>query len=136
MNENRVLHSLGVANKMVELGKDRGLCEKELMELFVLGYNHDIGYQFDSHHHNEVGGEVLKNYHYPYWKEVYYHGIPNAPYHSEYLDILNMADMMINLSGEDVGFYARLEDIKSRHGEDSIPYKNCVQLVNELINKK
>lgn len=42
----RLNHSLAVANKMVEIGKDLNLKESDLKDLFVLGYNHDIGYEF------------------------------------------------------------------------------------------
>ena len=43
-----------------------------------------------------------------------------------------MADMQIDKYGNDVGYTKRLEDIKSRYGEDSIPYQNCVKLINQL----
>jgi HD-GYP domain-containing protein (c-di-GMP phosphodiesterase class II) len=39
-------HSYAVANKMVELGKEKNLLDEQLQELFLLGYLHDIGYQF------------------------------------------------------------------------------------------
>ena len=91
--------------------------------LFLLGYNHDIGYDFcfDKKEHNIVGGELLKNNGYKYWKEVYYHGNPDCKYKSLILKILNMADMQIDKYGNDVGYEKRLEDIKNRYGEDSLP---------------
>ena len=46
MDEDRLNHSLAVANKMVEIGKNLNLEESDLQDLFVLGYNHDIGYEF------------------------------------------------------------------------------------------
>jgi hypothetical protein len=75
---------------------------------------------------------MLKESGYKYWEEVYYHGNPNTSYESLYLTILNMADMQIDKYGNDVGYTKRLEDIKSRYGEDSIPYQNCVKLINQL----
>ena len=60
--EDRVKHSLSVALKMIEIGKKKNLSEEQLEELFVLGLNHDIGYQFgNSENHNEIGAEILKN---------------------------------------------------------------------------
>ena len=136
MDNDRLKHSLGVANKMVELAKEKGLSEIEIQELFLLGFIHDIGYRFDiNNNHAKIGGEILKQSNYKYWKEVYYHGFPNIEFKSEYLDILNYADMSIDKYGNDVGFDKRWEDIKSRHGEDSNAYKNCVKLINELKNK-
>ena len=133
MDNDRIKHSYAVASKMVELGKEKGLTEEQLQELFILGYIHDIGYQFgNNENHNVIGGNVLKNNGYKYWQEVYYHGTPNSEYKSLYLDILNTADMMIDKYGRDVGFDGRLEDIKGRYGEDSIQYINCVKIVNEL----
>jgi len=39
---------------------------------------------------------------------------------------------MIDKYGNDVGFDKRLDDIKNRYGENSIQYKNCVKIINEL----
>ena len=133
MNEDRLKHSYSVANKMVTLGKEKGLNENELNALFLLGYLHDIGYQFgDNEKHNILGGNLLKENNYKYWKEAYYHGKPNCKYKSLFLDILNTADMMIDKCGNEVGFDKRLEDIKDRYGEQSIQYINSVKIVSEL----
>lgn len=135
MDLDRIKHSLSVANKMIEIGKQKGLNDIQLQELFVLGYNHDIGYDFcfDKKEHNIVGGEILKNNGYKYWKEVYYHGNPNSEYQSQFLKILNMADMQIDKYGNDVGYEKRLEDIKNRYGEDSIQYINANKVINLII---
>jgi hypothetical protein len=118
---------------MVELGKEKGLKENELNDLFLLGYLHDIGYQYgDNTNHNTTGGLLLKNNNYKHWKEVYYHGIPDSEYKSLYLKILNTADMMIDKYGNDVGFEKRLEDIKARYGKNSIQYKNCSKMISKL----
>lgn len=124
MDLDRIKHSLSVANKMIEIGKQKGLNDIQLQELFVLGYNHDIGYEFCSNNieHNIVGGKILKENGYKYWQEVYYHGNPDADYNSLFLKILNMADMQIDKKGNDVGYEKRLEDIKLRYGENSKPY--------------
>ena len=133
MDNDRLIHSYAVANKMVELGKEKNLLDEQLQELFLLGYLHDIGYQFGTNeNHNMIGGNLLRNSNYKYWKEVYYHGIANSEYKSLYLDILNTADMMIDKCGNDVGFVKRLEDIKKRYGEDSIQYINCFKIINKL----
>ena len=133
MDNDRLKHSYAVANKMIELGKEKNLSDEQLQELFLLGYLHDIGYQFGTNeNHSMIGGNLLRNSNYKCWKEVYYHGILNSEYKSLYLDILNTADMMIDKYGNDVGFDKRLDDIKNRYGEDSIQYINCVKIINEL----
>ena len=134
MDFDRLKHSLAVANKMMEIGKKLNLSELELEELFVLGYVHDIGYSFsnEKEEHNIIGGNILKNSGYKYFKEVYYHGNPDCNYESLYLEILNQADMQINKYGIDVGYEKRLEDIKQRYGEDSVPYKNSKKLIKQM----
>ena len=135
MDEDRVKHSLSVALKMIEIGKKKKLSEEQLEELFVLGLNHDIGYQFgNSENHNEIGAEILKNCGYKYWKEVLNHGKIDNIYNSLYLDILNEADMKIDKYGNDVGYDKRLEDIENRYRAESKVYKNAKTLIEKLGN--
>lgn len=130
MDNDRVKHSISVARRMVEIGKSYNLSNEELEELFVLGLNHDIGYEFcDGKDHNVVGGNILKRSNYKYWREVYYHGVVQEEYSSLYLKILNTADMQVDKYGNVVGFEERLKDIKSRYGEDSVVYKRCVLFI-------
>lgn len=136
MDNDRLIHSYNVGLKMIEIGKTFNLTEEQLQELFVLGLNHDIGYQFgDNSNHNIIGGEILKKSNYKYYKEVYYHGELTDEYHSLYLDILNMADMQIDKYGNDVGYTNRLKDIENRYGKESRVYKKCNKLIDNL-NKK
>lgn len=134
MDKDRLHHSLAVARKMMEIGKQKGLSKEDLEELFILGFNHDIGYEFTNHgiNHNIIGGNILKNNHYKYWKEVYYHGEVDSEYKSSYLTILNQADMQIDKYGNDVGYDKRLEDIKNRYGKESTVYQKCVSLIKEI----
>lgn len=126
MNFDRLKHSYRVAIKMQDIGKKLKLESNQINELFILGLNHDIGYQFTNNHtiHNRIGGKNLKQTNYKYWKEVYYHGETNIEYNSLYLDILNLSDIQIDKYGNNVGFDKRLIDIKKRYGEDSNTYKN------------
>ena len=114
MNEDRLRHSIAVARKMVEIAKSKNLSDEDIKNCFIIGYNHDIGYEFtkNGNNHNTIGGEILRN-NFKYWREIYYHGEINVEYKSLYLDILNQADMQIDKYGNDVGYDKRLEDIKS-----------------------
>ena len=133
MDNNRLNHSLAVAKKMVEIGKNYSLKYDELSDLYVLGFNHDIGYEYGNNsNHAHIGGEILKRNNYKYWKEIYYHGDINSEYTSLFLNILNEADMQIDKYGNDVGYIKRLEDIKKRYGENSTTYKNAKILVSKL----
>lgn len=134
MDLDRLNHSYAVGKKMIQIGKELKLEEKELNDLFLLGLNHDIGYEFTKKgiNHNKIGGTILKNNGYKYWKEVYYHGEVNEKYNSLYLTILNKADMQIDKYGNDVGYDKRLQDIKNRYGEKSIVYINAEELIKKL----
>ena len=137
MDYDRLKHSLAVARKMVSIGKNKGLSEEQLQELFILGYNHDIGYEFGTNeNHSVIVGNILKQSNYKYWQEVYFHGGTDIQYHSLYLDILNMADMQIDKYGNDVGYDKRLEDIASRYGKLSTTYKNAEILISKLRSEK
>ncbi len=138
MNNDRLVHSYNVGKKMMEIGKKYDLSESQLQELFVLGLNHDIGYEFTTNgiNHNKIGGELLKQSGFKYYKEVYYHGELTNEYNSLYLDILNMADMKIDKYGNDVGYDNRLKDIESRYGKDSDVYNNCYELIEYLKTKE
>ena len=133
MDNNRLNHSLAVAKKMVEIGKNYSLKYDELSDLYVLGFNHDIGYEYGNNsNHAHIGGKILKRNNYKYWKEIYYHGDINSEYTSLFLNILNEADMQIDKYGNDVGYIKRLEDIKKTYGENSTTYKNAKILVSKL----
>jgi len=134
MDIDRLKHSIGVAKKMVEIGKEYKLNVDDLQKLYILGYNHDIGYEFseDKIEHNIVGGNLLKNNGYKYWKEVYYHGNPSDEYESLFLTILNMADMQIDKYGNDVGYEKRLIDIENRYGSNSMQYLNSKAIIAKI----
>ena len=136
MDIDRLKHSYAVATKMVSIAKEMNLSNEDINNCFIIGFNHDIGYEFVDKgiNHGKVGGELLKNTNFKYWKEIYYHGLLQDEYNSLYLDILNKADMQIDKYGNDVGYTKRLEDIKSRYGEESKVYKTCLELVNRLNN--
>ena len=137
MDFDRMKHSLAVARKMVEIGNKLELNKEQLHELFILGFNHDIGYEFGTNEsHNIIGGNMLKNSGYKYWQEVYYHSNPEAGYNSLYLDILNEADMKINKYGEDVGYEKRLEDIRNRYGSDAVQYNDALKIIDYLENRR
>ena len=138
MDFDRLKHSYAVGKKMIQIGKELKLKENELSDLFLLGLNHDIGYEFAKNgiNHNKIGGTILKNNGYKYWKEVYHHGEISDEYNSLYLTILNQADMQIDKYGKDVGYDKRLEDIKKRYGKENEIYKKCCELVQKLKEKQ
>lgn len=128
----RLKHSLSVANKMQELAKDKA--EVDSNDAFILGLLHDIGYQFTENtgEHAKVGGEVLRNQGYKYWKEVYYHGIPQEDFDSSMLQLLNYADMTIGPTGNELTIEERILDISDRYGKGSIQEETAIALAKQL----
>ena len=137
MDNDRLKHSYAVAKKMMEIATEYKLSKEDIQNCFLIGLNHDIGYEFaiKGVNHNKIGGELLRVNGFKYWKEVYYHGDINCQYKSIFLDILNQADMQIDKYGNDVGYDRRLEDIKERFGESSTIYKNCITLIESIRTK-
>ena len=44
---------------------------KQLRDLYVLGFNHDIGYEYGNNsNHAHIGGEILRRNNYKYWKKI------------------------------------------------------------------
>ncbi len=134
MDEDRAKHSLAVAKKMVEIAKKYNMNEMDIKNCFIIGINHDIGYEFslNKNEHNKIGGKVLKETGFKFWKEIYFHGEVDIEYESPYLKILNQADMQIDKFGNDVGYDKRLKDIKIRYGENSNTYSKCCKLVEKI----
>ena len=101
MTIDRIKHSYAVALKMQEIGKNLKLTEEQINELFILGFNHDIGYHFvnDNESHNKIGGELLKQSNYKYWEEVYYHGEIdiNYSYKINFLDYYHLIKSVFSL---------------------------------------
>ena len=62
INEDRMMHSIGVARLLEEEALQSGHDLKYAKEMFLLGYLHDIGYEFANTQpeHNRLGGELLK----------------------------------------------------------------------------
>ncbi len=134
ISNERLKHSLEVARLMKKSAEDVGWNKQKCEEMFVLGFLHDIGYEFAEQQcdHASVGGEMLKNQGYKYWKEVSCHGKLDVEYISEELTMLNIADMSIDSTGKEVGASARLSDIASRYGIDSKQYIEAEQLARKI----
>lgn len=138
ISENKMKHSIAVARYMQKYAQERLLSEELAEELFILGYLHDIGEEFTpvKTDHNKVGGLLLKNQKYKYWKEVYYHGEVQDEYTSVALQVLNLAELCISSDGSFVGIDQRLAMLKEKFGENSAEYVNTCALAKMIREKK
>lgn len=129
INENRLNHILAVARKAYKIAKDFGYDEQYAREMFALGWNHDIGYEFDPINHENVGADILPNY--KYAEFIRSHGLAPAQLTKEWI-IINLADMTISPTGEETTIEARLAEIESRYGKDHIWYKQSKEVCDIL----
>jgi uncharacterized FAD-dependent dehydrogenase len=107
---------------------------QESKDMFLLGFLHDSMYDFENEFfsHNEIISKLVPD---KFKKELLYHsGIQNK-YSSLNLDILYLADEVVNGYGEIGKFSERIKDIKKRHGKESKNYMETINLINYL-NKK
>lgn len=138
ISNDRKLHIFGVAELLKKYAEEKGLGEDVAQEYYLLGLLHDIGYEFaepkDYNNHHFIGGEVLKKQGYKHWQEVYWHGVIDRDYESEFLDILEWADMHIDSAGNYVSFEERLNEISERY---NVPVENLFSkpVVDRLIKK-
>lgn len=138
ISDERLAHMRSVGRRAQAIAMHEGIeNQEELEDIFLLGYLHDVGYEFsnDQADHERVGGDILKRNGYRFWQEIYHHGDPDAGYSSPLLDILNTADMLTNSKGESVTFDDRLSDIADRYGQDSRQYIKAKKLSEQLIAK-
>ena len=129
INENRLNHILAVARKAYKIAKDFGYDEQYAREMFALGWNHDIGYEFDPINHENVGADILPNY--KYAEFIRSHGLAPAQLTKEWI-IINLADMTTSPTGEETTIEARLAEIESRYGKDHIWYKQSKEVCDIL----
>ena len=63
MDNDRLKHSFAVAKKMMDIAKEYNLSEEDINKCFIIGINHDIGYEFTTNgiNHNKIGGELLRD---------------------------------------------------------------------------
>ena len=139
ISEDRLHHILGVARKAYKIAKDMGHDEDFCRRCFMLGWIHDVGYEFaeNQSEHPDISAKMLllinedtiaSDLKKPFYKAIKEHGkYPSGitEEHSEMTEeyrILNMADMQVDNQGNKVSVSQRLDDIKNRYGEHSNQY--------------
>lgn len=106
IDERRLHHILGVARRCREIAEERGYNEDGQRQAFLLGWLHDIGYEFgDNVSHAAEGASLLVSDpgdlskagiggcgenpgDYPYAREIFYHGVPAKERKIEEFDFL------------------------------------------------
>lgn len=127
ISNDRLFHILSVARKCYEIAKKEGFKEDFCRKMWLIGWLHDIGYEFttEKEKHPDISVELMQNL----CIDISDININAIKYHGKYPEkitdewrILNMTDMLIDSKGNDVGVMARLEDIEYRFGRYSDIY--------------
>lgn len=132
ITENRLHHILGVARKAYQIAKQMGKDERFCRRCFMLGWLHDVGYEFSimPEQHPEKSAEMLlsltdnpaiSDSEKKAYTAIRCHGSYTAHMTDEY-KILTAADMTVDADGKEVDVMTRLEGIKQRYGERSNQY--------------
>lgn len=147
ISEDRLHHILSVAKECYEIAKSEGFNENFCRKMFMIGWNHDIGYEFSKTQieHPKISSELIHQL--LCFKTIYDTTIPPKTNHAIYYHgqlpdesllfndewrILNIADLTIDSKGNKVGIRKRLEDIKNRYGKHSNQYIMASELAVKI----
>lgn len=136
ISEDKAKHCLGVARECYRLAKERGYDEDFCRRMFMVGWNHDVGYEFvtDTREHPKVSEEMLCSLGVQDKKVMHAirtHGHVSEVHSIEYY-ILNQADLTVDSQGNKVDVVTRLRDIEKRYGCLSEQAKNAWAMAFEL----
>lgn len=134
ISKDRMQHTLMVARRSYDLAKNKyHLNETECRKAFVIGFLHDIGYEFSENNleHPEKGYELIKDTLGIELPEIRLHGDPYAE-QTTFLSILNEADMTVDGKGNIVTVEERLNDIKSRYSPEAMEYLKTVEMAKNI----
>ena len=129
ISEDRLRHILGVARKAYEIAIERGHDEDYAMKCFLMGWLHDVGYEFveQKKYHSKMSGKMLlslidnESFNNDFIQAIVEHGFTPQRLSEEWI-ILNQADMQVGPNGQEMTIKERLEDIEKRFGKDSEIY--------------
>ncbi len=148
ISEDRLHHIIGVARKAYRTAKEMGFEEAFCRRCFMLGWIHDVGYEFaeKQSEHPDISSELLRTLVFSRdedgrtgsdascdneWANsllaIRKHGLYTEDETAEW-KILNTADMLIDSKGNEVTVSQRLEDIRYRYGEHSNQYLTACDL--------
>lgn len=134
ITNNKLCHCLGVARQCYKIAKEKYDFDEEAARgMFVVGFNHDIGYEFcdKPNEHPMESARMLDLAFGTYNSTIARHGNPCYE-QTISLRILNEADLTVSHTGDIITAEERLLGIKQRYGEDSREYINAIKLAKDL----
>lgn len=138
ISEERIMHMLQVGRTAYQLSKEMfNWDETKCQQMFTLGLMHDCGYEYSESQsdHPVVGATLLSECNYQFSEEIRWHGIASAPYESDELLVLNIADLLTGSLGEIVSLNERLCSIKNKYGRQASQYREACLLALQITHK-
>lgn len=140
--QQKAQHMLEVANLCYEIARDKyGQDEDFCQAMWVVGWNHDIGYAFlndkDVDEHPVLSADILNKTFKgsrgttQSLRAILYHG-KDIDEDFLSLKILNEADLRVSPSGKRVSVEERLIDIGQRYGIRSKQFERCESIAKKL----
>lgn len=146
ISEDRLHHIIGVARKAYQLAKSMDCDEDFARKMFMVGWVHDVGYEFSKEQaeHPGISSEMLHQL--VCSNKIYDTSVSSKTthaiqHHGRYSDdavsnlawkIINLADMQIDSKGNEVDAMDRLADIKERYGEHSDQYLTACDICYKI----
>lgn len=149
ISESRLNRILAVARQCYNLSKRMNYSEEFCRRMFMIGWIHDIGYEFTSEQmlHSFESAEMIRFLSGSHEKMSY--GLKSAygavAFHGSKLDdtnkelensaewiILNAADFTINSQGNAVSCEQRLFEIRTEYGENSKEYLESLDICRTI----
>lgn len=135
ITDNRLRHNLGVARECYNLALHKyNFSEEKARGMFVMGFLHDIGYEFADNrkNHPSVSYEIILQLDKDMLLAIKNHGNSTLDEFSIFDKVLNNADLTVNSKGDNCSVEDRLNDIKIRYGDNSKEYNSALDLADKL----
>lgn len=134
ISEDKLHHILGVARRCYEIAKEREYSEEDARRLFMIGWIHDVGYEFSERfeEHPKISDNMISTLVKHGNFAVRNHGSVDLGYSDRELEILNIADLTVDHKGNKCTIEERLKGIEDRFGKDTDSYKNAKKLAKQL----
>ena len=135
IKENRIKHILGVARRCYEIAKKEQFDEDFCQKMYLLGWIHDVGYDFEPHNHEQASAKLLGMFTNDdtALEALKYHDEWGMKPRSAEHRILMMADMTTDSQGNKVTIEQRLEDVARRFGKESETYKKAYKATRQWV---
>lgn len=137
LNNNRLAHSIGVANFLYTYGLTHNYSAKDTQNLYLMGLLHDIGYLDNPSgaNHAAKGSDILRRngFHQKFTNCIRFHGkVPEKQPISKNQKLLWLGDLCINHRGDFVGYHTRFQSISLRYKSDDRRYQNVKRIIDIL----